>query len=139
GSAGSDIGTLEFKGDGGADVTFHLVEGTNIRDHDNGVFVNTLSDATVATVEFDSGNVRLDRQQWDLPAAFATQTLVEVVFTGNDGTGALAAGDGVRFIAGLTVSTSTAPEPTSLGLLAIGLTCIAARRWRALRLRKQVA
>src|SRR5262249_23949663 len=35
GTAGDTVGTVEVKGTGGADGTFNLVEGTNIRDYNN--------------------------------------------------------------------------------------------------------
>ena len=73
GSAGANNGTLEFVGMNGAFASFTLIQGVNIRDHFNGAFVNFLSDPTVVTANF-AGDVRLDRQTFQLPNAFATKS-----------------------------------------------------------------
>jgi hypothetical protein len=125
GAFGDDNGTIEFIGSGGADAVFHFIQGTNIRDHFNGSFVNTVTDPGIATATFTDPNngdeVRLDRQTFDLPAAFATQTLTSIVFTGFHGfdpNGVQDFAKGEPFLAGVTVATT--PEPASLALWSIG-------------------
>jgi hypothetical protein len=79
GACGSTIGSVEFKGSGGADVTFNLVEGANIRDHFVGGFCNTIAAGT-PTIDF-GGDVHLDRQTFSLPSAFQSQTLTHIIVT----------------------------------------------------------
>ncbi len=110
GAPGTLLGTIEFIGTGGAQASFDLVEGMNVRDFNNGVFVNTVSQA-LPSISFAGGQGRLDRQSFDLPASFLGQTLTEIRLTGI--AGALA---GRPFLAAATVVSATAGTPGMLGL-----------------------
>jgi hypothetical protein len=120
GRLGANNGRLEFVGSGGAFASFDLIQGVNIRDHLNGVFNNVVNDPRIVTENF-GGNVRLDRQTFDLPASFASQTLTQIRFIGTN------AGNpqGAPFLAGLTVQ--AVPEPSPMisaplaGLIALGV------------------
>ena len=63
-----------------------LVEGTNIRDHFNDGFVNTLSDSSVISTYFtngapsDSSSDRLDMQELDLPSSFIGDDITSITF-----------------------------------------------------------
>lgn len=120
GSFDSNNGTVAVFGTGGAFASFDLIQGTNIRDHFNGLFVNTLSDATVLSTNYP-GDVRLDRQVLELPAVFLGETITELRFSGE------ATGAGVAFLAGATIETIPTPGATVL-LGVAGL--MAARRRR---------
>src|SRR5262249_29451347 len=111
GSFGADIATLEFKGAHGADASFDLVEGVNIRDHFNGGFNNTIAPGTPSA---NFGSDRLDEQTFVLPSSFANDTLKEIILTGHGGFP-----QGAAFLAGLTVA--TASGPSALVLLGSGV------------------
>ena len=117
GEFGAVNGRLEFVGTGGAFASFDLTQGFNIRDHFDGFFNNIVTDPTIVTADF-GGGVRLDRQTFDLPASFATETLTEIRFIG---TGA-GIPQGEAFLAAATVRTSTkaVPEPSSFALAGVG-------------------
>ena len=130
GSFASVIGHIDFIGTGGAFATFNLVEGVNVRDHYNGSFNNTVSDPTIVTANF-AGDVRLDRQTFNLPASFATQTLTGINFYGTN------AGipQGEAFLAGATILSNgpvAVPVPPSL-ILALSGVLTLALRFRRLR------
>ncbi len=97
GSFGANNGKVEVFGSAGAYAKIDLIQGTNIRDHFQGVFQNILADPTVVTSKF--GNDVLDRQVIILPAAFRTQTVIELRFSGNGGS---PGGTGAAFLAGAT-------------------------------------
>lgn len=130
GSFGSLIGQIDFIGTGGAFATFNLVEGVNVRDHFNSVFNNIVTDPTIVTANF-AGDVRLDRQTFNLPASFATQTLTGINFYGTN------AGipQGEAFLAGATILSNgpvAVPVPPSL-ILALSGVLTLALRFRRLR------
>src|SRR5205085_2730854 len=77
GSFGATAGTIEFKGTGGLDAAFSLVEGTNIRDYNNDGYNNQIAAGTPSLI-FANGQVRLDTQTFALPAAFATGILTDI-------------------------------------------------------------
>ena len=106
GQLGYTAGAIEFIGTGGADVTFDLVEGQNIRDHNNGSFNNTIAAGT-PSVFFGGGQVRFDRQRFALPSSFAGQTLTEIILSGF---GDMPTGE--PFLAAATVATSTGTVAT---------------------------
>jgi hypothetical protein len=121
---GANIATVEFTGTNGAFASFDLIEGNNIRDHFNGFFVNTVSDPSIVTVNYppvnEPGDVRLDRQTFILPAAFATETLTQITFIGNSPDDNFL--NGQAFLAAATVATpAVVPEPTATALLGIAL------------------
>ena len=108
GSIGADIATIEFVGAHGADATFDLVEGTNIRDHFNDGYNNVIAPGTPSAtfVGSNGDTVRLDRQTFVLPSSFANDTLSQIIFTGH--------GDdfgGNAFLAAVTVG-DPGPEIT---------------------------
>lgn len=111
GSCGTTIGTVRFLGSAGADVTFNLIEGDNIRDHLVGGFCNDIAAGT-PSMDF-GGDVHLDMQTYVLPAEFHTQTLTSIIIT------SLRQGfEGEPFITSATV---LVPEPATLALVALGL------------------
>jgi hypothetical protein len=123
--SGTNIGKLVVTGTLGETATLNLVIGANIRDHYNNIYVNTLSDGTVVSTYFlnqvansTGGPDRLDRQQLILPASFAGDTISTISFQGF----AAGFGTGNAFLAGLTLV--SVPEPTTLGLLALGATAL---------------
>lgn len=114
GAYGANVGSMEFFGSGGAYYKVALVEGTNVRDHYDGVF-NNIIDGVNAVPWFNvgPGRSRLDQQIYNLPVAFATQTLDKITFTGLD-----MGREGVPFIAGATVA--VVPEPGTFALMGAG-------------------
>ena len=113
-------------------VTVNLIQGSNIRDHFNGMFNNTI-DGVNAVGAFNPGaganEARLDEQIFNLPVVFAGQTLTTIRFTGLD-----LGADGLPFIAAATVGIAAAvPEPETYVLMLAGLGVIgwAQRRRRA--------
>lgn len=122
GSAGTVIGTLTFVGSL-SNYTYTLTEGSNVRDHYNGSFVNTAPDL-YGSAYFDGGSVRLDAQAISLPGDLGTLELI--TFAASD----QYYGYGEPFLAAVTTSTSAIPEPSTWlmvvgGFLGLGL---AARR-----------
>ena len=113
GTAGDTVGTVEVKGTGGADAIFDLVEGTNIRDHDNGGYNNTIAPGT-PSASFGNGQVRLDMQTFTLPSAFATARITDIILTSSGGIP-----QGEPFLAAATVT--TASGPAQLVLLGSGV------------------
>ena len=112
GTAGVTVGKVEFYGSAGGYYEANLVEGTNVRDHYNGSFENSI-DGVTALNAFTSkdGMDRLDMQIYNLPSSFATQTLTDIVFTTFAGNG------GQPFIAAATVEETAGaitefPTPT---------------------------
>ena len=100
--------------------TVNLVEGQNIRDHNNDGYNNTTGNISIFSYPiytFTFENVRLDEQAFILPAAFNSATLTDIILigTGNNPNGA-------PFLAAATVRVSAVPEPTSLMMLGIGAT-----------------
>lgn len=120
GSIDAHNASIEFVGANGANATFELIQGDNIRDHANNVFNNDAPN-TVPTV---FGSVRLDRQTFVLPSAFATDTLTQIIFTALDS----GVPEGVAFLAAVTVA--TVPEPNTLALAAFAVAGIFFRRRR---------
>lgn len=108
---------VEFFGTGGAYYQKTLVVGTDIRDHFNGGFSNTINGTTTVEVYSPGNGVRLDRQEFDLPTFFDTETLLLMRISDSGGNP-----DGRSFIAALTVQTVPAPGTLLLCLLgALGL------------------
>jgi hypothetical protein len=123
GQAPFTVGTVEFKGANGSDVTFDLTEGFNIRDHFFSTFNNTVTDPTIVTATFGPGGLfnedRLDRQTFVLPASFANDTLTDIIFAPTAFTGDPA---GEPFLAAVTVEApAVVPEPATFALLTSGL------------------
>jgi hypothetical protein len=97
GSGTPGLATVTFTGSGGVSWTYDLVEGSDIRDYNNGNYFNTIDCAlpsglgqTVGTVgavqAWSNGEgQRLDMQIFQLPASFAKTTLVSVTVNDNGG------------------------------------------------------
>jgi hypothetical protein len=140
-TSGATLTTVEFVGSAGADQTFTLVNGVDVRDYFQGSFANTINGTTTrqAFSVFGPGYVGgmngvvgtfvLDEQHFALNPAFATQTLQQIVYT-------YSGAEGTPILAGVTVATSSVPEPTSAMLMGIGTAVAmgaASRRRRAAR------
>ena len=112
GVLGANNGSMEFFGTS-AYYKVDLIQGQNIRDHLNNVFNNVI-DGVSAVPAFVDGWARLDQQNYTLPAAFASQTLTSIRFTGVN----LGNPGGSGFINAATVAVATpVPEPASAWLL----------------------
>jgi hypothetical protein len=101
GACGTTVGEVDITGVASGTVVYSLTEGTNIRDHNQSGFCNTATDLA-GTANFGGGQVRLDMQEIDLPASFATDTITNVVFEGY-GLG----NSGEPFMAGMTAATGS--------------------------------
>ena len=98
---------ITFNGSNGATETVPLVGNVKVRDYNNDGNTNTINNTSTIQVWDNGLGQRLDRQEYILPAAFASQTLTSVTITdtGNEGNGT----DGSRAVlAALTVSTCDA-------------------------------
>jgi len=124
GAFGANNGSVEFFG-ATSYYKMDLIQGVNIRDFYDNVFNNVIDGINAVPAYVDGpGRVRLDQQIYNLPAAFATETLVSMRFTGLD-----AGQSGQAFITAATVAVaSPVPEPGSALLLAMGLA--GALMWR---------
>ncbi|MGC2245081.1 MAG: hypothetical protein WA609_00635 [Terriglobales bacterium] len=94
GSTQSGLITITFTGSEGATWTFDPVGNVNIRDYNNGGYTNTCicqlpgavgQSATINAWTNSAGQQRLDEQVYELPAAFATQTLESITITDSGG------------------------------------------------------
>lgn len=90
GSSQTGLITITFTGSGGATWTFELTGGVNVRDYNNGNYTDTCicqlpgsvgQSGTINAWTSTSGQQRLDEQIYELPAAFATQTLESITIT----------------------------------------------------------
>jgi cysteine-rich repeat protein len=100
GTIGAMVGSVEFFGSDGSYYSVPLVEGTNIRDHYDGDYVNTIDEITaVPAFNVGSGRARLDMQIYSLPDSFTGEVLTSIHFT------SAGRGDetGVPFIVAATV------------------------------------
>jgi hypothetical protein len=98
---------VTFNGSAGAAKTVGLVGNVNVRDYNQGGNTNSINNSSTVQVWDNGLGQRLDRQEYILPAAFASQELTSVTITdtGNEGNGT----NGSRVIlAALTVSTCEA-------------------------------
>ena len=122
GEPGYFEGDVVVKAANGATATLNLVDGSNVRDHNNGMFVNTLSDPTVVSTYFinqvansTNGQVRLDMQTLVLPSSFNGQTISTITFNGVG----YGEPDGSPFLTAMTLQ--EVPEPATGALMAAGL------------------
>ena len=114
GEDGDTVGSVEFKATGGLDYTVDLVEGQNIRDHnidgfENSIGQGALGSTYVGTAYYGYGQVRLDEQEFVLPASFASATLTDIILNG--------AGNypsGQPFLAAATVASESGMDPVAL-------------------------
>lgn len=79
GAAGPDsFASITFDATGGLSWTKDLVGNEDIRDYNQAVWTNSIN-GTTTREWFNNGiGQRLDMQQYDLPAAFASETLVSI-------------------------------------------------------------
>jgi len=95
---------VTFKGSTGTTETVPLVGNVRVRDYNNDGNTNTINNTSTVQVWENGLGQRIDRQEFILPAAFASQMLdsVTITDTGNQGDGT----DGSRAVlTALTVST----------------------------------
>jgi hypothetical protein len=86
GTFGANNGSVEFFGTNSAYYKVDLVQGTNIRDHFNNVFNNTIDGITAipafSAIGATTGQeLRLDQQIYNLPSQFGSETLQTIRFT----------------------------------------------------------
>jgi uncharacterized repeat protein (TIGR01451 family) len=89
GAASVNQGSVVVAGSRGETATLNLIEGSNIRDHNNGFYVNTFTDSTLVPTYFTNqvpnsiaGPVRLDRQELVLPSSFNGDAVTSITFNG---------------------------------------------------------
>ena len=119
GAFGANNGSVSFIGSVDT-FTVDLIQGTNIRDHFDGGFNNTIDGVNaVPAFNVGTGRARLDEQIFNLPAAFGSQTLDTIRFTSLD-----LGGGGRPFLVAATVDVGIAaavPEPETYALMLAGL------------------
>jgi hypothetical protein len=108
GSTAPDLLSITFTGSDGATWTFDPIGGVNVRDYNNGSYTDTcicqlpggVGQAGTINAWVNGKGQRLDEQIYELPAEFATQTLVSITITdsGNEGVQR-------SFLSAVTVST----------------------------------
>ncbi len=113
-----EMAWLRFYGADGAEYEVPLIGDDDIRDYNNAVYTNEINGVTtvnVVSVGPNGDDVRLDKQQIQLPAEFHNQTLdrIELVDMG---------GDGVQraFLAGVT---AYVPEPGGALAMLLAVLC----------------
>ena len=114
GTYGDTVGSVEFQATGGLDYTVNLVEGGDIRDHNNDGFNNTIGQGKlggvyVGSVYYGGGQVRLDEQGFLLPTSFNSATLTAIIL---HGTGEYPAGE--PFLAAATVATPVGQDQVDI-------------------------
>jgi hypothetical protein len=72
---------VTFSGSKGATVTEPLVGGVNVRDYNSDGYQNLINGTSTIEVWANGEGQRLDRQEYILPAEFATQVLTKVTIT----------------------------------------------------------
>jgi len=72
---------ITFTGSDGATATQPLVGGVNVRDYNNDGYQNSIDNTGTIQVWTNDDGQRLDRQEYILPAAFASQVLTSVTIT----------------------------------------------------------
>ena len=130
GTYGATNGKVEFYGSDGGYYEVFLVQGTNIRDHHNNGYNNTIDGSTAVEAFYDTAaGVRLDMQIYTLPSTFADETLETIRIYSPDST----SGTGIPFIAAATVETTstTVPVPGAMALVVLGVGAVAGLRRRS--------
>jgi hypothetical protein len=117
GEYGDTVGAVEFEATGGLVYTVDLVEGQNIRDFNNDGYNDLIGEGALGgtylgSVSYGGGQVRLDELGFDLPAAFQSATLTDIILLGYGNVP-----DGEPFLAGATVATSNGPVPVDISSL----------------------
>ena len=72
---------ITFTGSGGATATAPLVGDVSVRNYNPGGYTQTINNTSTVRVWTNGYGQRLDRQQYILPAAFASQMLTSVTIT----------------------------------------------------------
>jgi len=120
GVAGTDIGGLTLNGSAGS-ITYEFIEGTNVRDHFQGFFVNS-APGNAATQTYGDGSVRLDM---DKIVFSGIGDLQSIDFFGNgQGVG------GEPFVTGITTGISAVPEPSTWAMMILGFAGIGFMAYR---------
>src|SRR6202034_3566365 len=60
GQAGTLLGSITVTGTGGETATLNLAEDNNLRDYNNGIWEDSLTDSSVVSTYFGGGAARLD-------------------------------------------------------------------------------
>ncbi len=117
GALGANNGSVEFFGSTSY-YKVDLIQGQNVRDHLDNVYNNAIDNVNaIPAFSIGPSRARLDQQIYHLPAAFGTETLVTIRFTGLD----LGAA-GIPFITAATVAVAApVPELASYTLMLAGL------------------
>lgn len=123
GSCGTSVGSI-----GVAGASFSLVEGINVRDHYQGLYCNTQTNAiaTQSYGQFNGGDVLFDVYRFDLLGA--ASPITSLTFT-NFGASFL----GSPFLAAVTIETVNVDEPGTFLLLGLGLVGLVASRLKVNR------
>lgn len=127
GTANANEYNITIKGTNGASVTYQSIGGVDTRDYNSNVFTNTVANTT--SYWYDNGiGQRLDVREFDLPTAFATETITDFII-------AQVNSRDVALFGGLTFSDAAAqplvtPLPATLPLLlgGVGVFGFVARR-----------
>lgn len=125
---GGTFASVRFLGTGALDYSVSLDGNDDIRDYLQTIYANSINGTTTVEV-FKAGSghydeVRLDKQVFDLPAAFNTETLLSIELIDNGGENFQRV-----FLAGMTVE--LVPEPELCGVFAgIGMMAFAMGRRR---------
>jgi hypothetical protein len=116
GQAPNTIGNLTLNFQGGGSYVYDLTEGSNIRDHYNGVY-NNFATGVYGTATFNSD--RFDAQQIMLPSADVGSVLTSITLNNTQ------PGYGNPFLAAFTVVNSgvvsAAPEPATWAMMVLGV------------------
>ncbi len=78
GKAQAGLILVEFTGSGGAQASFDLVGGTHIRDFNNWIYTNTITNPDTVNVFSNSQGQRLDMLRFALGPSFEGQTLTSI-------------------------------------------------------------
>ena len=136
GTAGNFDGSVEVYGQNGETYTYNYTEGFNIRDHYNGSYTNTLSDASVISTYFNnkqsSSNSNFGPDRWDmqtivLPVSFQGDIITKIQFINSS-----SIGNPQGEPAWVAATVAAVPEPMDMLSLAVpmGLFLIRKRRTR---------
>ena len=123
GAFGANNGSVSFIGSL-TTVTVQLDQGSNVRDHFDGGFNNTIDGVNaVPAFNVGPGRARLDEQIFNLPGTLGTLNTIRFTSLNTPG--------GLPFIAAATVSAVPEPETYALMFAGLGVIGWAQRRRRA--------
>ena len=119
--------SIEFFGSGGAYYKVDLDGGAHIRDYNFNPSYTTTLDAGVTKEVWSNGSgvgtQHIDRQLFDLPDAFNTQTLDHIIVSDNGSSGFQR-----TFVAAVTVAPVPEPETWAMLLAGLGVIGLISRR-----------